>query len=60
VGYIINVKNLKKGISSSGEKELGDDLSRTLISLGWISKEYNTQDQFGVWGIDVGLPKTTL
>jgi len=42
VGYIINVKNLKKGISSSGEKELGDDLSRTLISLGWISKEYNT------------------
>jgi hypothetical protein len=48
VGYIINVKNLKESISSSGEKELGEDLSRTLISLVWISKEYNTQDQFGV------------
>ena len=60
MGYIINVKNLKESISSSGEKELGEDLSRTLISLVWISKEYNTQDQFGVWGMNVGLPKTTL
>ena len=60
MGYIINVKNLKESISSNGEKELGEDLSRTLISLVWINKEYNTQDQFGVWGMNVGLPKTTL
>jgi hypothetical protein len=60
VGYIINVKNLKESISSNGEKELGEDLSRTLISLVWINKEYNTQDQFDVWGMNVGLPKTTL
>ena len=23
--------------------------------MAWISKEYNTQDRFGTWGVNVGL-----
>jgi hypothetical protein len=32
------VNNLEENVSSSSEKELGKDLSRTLLSLIWIIK----------------------
>ena len=37
------------------KKKLNDDSLQTLQSLAWISKEYNTQDQLGAWGMDINL-----
>jgi hypothetical protein len=46
VKYIIKVENLEVGISSSSEKRLSGGFIKEIIIFGWISKEYNTQDQF--------------
>jgi hypothetical protein len=46
VKYIIIVENLEVGISSSSEKRLSGGFIKEIIIFGWISKEYNTQDQF--------------
>jgi hypothetical protein len=50
------VKNLEDSISSSSEKGLDENSLRTLQSLAWVSKEYNIQDRFGAWDVDVNLP----
>ena len=42
------MKNLEESIFLSDEKRLGKDSQKTLQSLAWVSKEYNTQDQFSV------------
>jgi len=54
--YITEVKNLEDSISSSSEKGLDENSLRTLQSLAWVSKEYNIQDRFGAWDVDVNLP----
>jgi hypothetical protein len=54
--YITEVKNLEDSIFLSSEKGLSENSLRTLQSLAWVSKEYNIQDQFGAWDVDVNLP----